>query len=148
MFTNLFPYTLTSVVVPYIVSILTIYGGFMTYVITESWIRCKYTDCVYVCPVDCFYEGESMLVIHPEECIDCDVCEAECRVDAIKPDTEAGHDGRLSLNAKYAQMWAVIHKVEPLPDHEEWAKVPTSFQNSRNIPGNKHTFNQEEASCH
>ena len=60
----------------------------MTYVVTEVCIKCKYTDCVEVCPVDCFYEGENMLVIHPDECIDCGVCEPECPVDAIKPDTE------------------------------------------------------------
>ena len=62
----------------------------MTYIVNESCIRCKYTDCVEVCPVDCFYEGENMLVIHPDECIDCGVCEPECPVDAIKPDTEPG----------------------------------------------------------
>ena len=57
----------------------------MTYVVTDACIRCKYMDCVEVCPVDCFYEGENMLVIHPDECIDCGVCEPECPVDAIKP---------------------------------------------------------------
>ena len=62
----------------------------MTYVVTEACIKCKYTDCVEVCPVDCFYEGENMLVIHPDECIDCGVCEPECPADAIKPDTEPG----------------------------------------------------------
>src|SRR5436305_8066523 len=62
----------------------------MTYVVTENCIKCKYTDCVEVCPVDCFYEGENMLVIHPDECIDCGVCEPECPVDAIKPDTSPG----------------------------------------------------------
>ena len=62
----------------------------MTYIVNESCIKCKYMDCVEVCPVDCFYEGENMLVIHPDECIDCGVCEPECPVDAIKPDTEPG----------------------------------------------------------
>ena len=62
----------------------------MTYVVNESCIKCKLMDCVEVCPVDCFYEGENMLVIHPDECIDCGVCEPECPVEAIKPDTEAG----------------------------------------------------------
>ena len=61
----------------------------MTYIVTEACIRCKYMDCVEVCPVDCFYEGENMLVIHPDECIDCGVCEPECPIDAIKPDTES-----------------------------------------------------------
>ena len=62
----------------------------MTYVVNESCIKCKLMDCVEVCPVDCFYEGENMLVIHPDECIDCGVCEPECPVEAIKADTEAG----------------------------------------------------------
>ena len=62
----------------------------MTYVVVENCIKCKYMDCVEVCPVDCFYEGDNMLVIHPDECIDCGVCEPECPADAIKPDTESG----------------------------------------------------------
>jgi Fe-S-cluster-containing hydrogenase component 2 len=65
-------------------------------------------DCVEVCPVDCFYEGENMLVIHPDECIDCGVCEPECPVDAIKPDTEPGLEKWLSLNAEYAKIWPNI----------------------------------------
>ncbi len=72
----------------------------MTYVVNESCIRCKIMDCVDVCPVDCFYEGENMLVIHPDECIDCGVCEPECPVDAIKPDTEPGLEKWLSLNTR------------------------------------------------
>ncbi len=60
----------------------------MTYVVADNCIKCKYMDCVEVCPVDCFYEGENMLVIHPDECIDCGVCEPECPAEAIKPDTE------------------------------------------------------------
>jgi ferredoxin len=60
----------------------------MTYIVNDNCIKCKYTDCVEICPVDCFYEGENMLIIHPDECIDCGVCEPECPVDAIKPDTE------------------------------------------------------------
>jgi ferredoxin len=80
----------------------------MTYVITEVCIKCKYTDCVEVCPVDCFYEGENMLVIHPDECIDCGVCEPECPVDAIKPDTEPGLDFWLDLNRKYSEIWPNI----------------------------------------
>ena len=62
----------------------------MTYVVTDACIRCKYTDCVEVCPVDCFHEGQNMLVINPEECIDCGVCVPECPIDAIIPDTEEG----------------------------------------------------------
>ena len=77
----------------------------MTYVVTEACIRCKYMDCVEVCPVDCFYEGDNMLVIHPDECIDCGVCEPECPAEAIKPDTEPGLDKWLEVNAKYAAAW-------------------------------------------
>ena len=62
----------------------------MTYVVTDHCIKCKYTDCVEVCPVDCFYEGENFLVINPDECIDCGVCEPECPAEAILPDTEPG----------------------------------------------------------
>src|SRR3979411_2422162 len=73
----------------------------MTYVVTEACIKCKYTDCVEVCPVDCFYEGDNMLVIHPDECIDCGVCEPECPADAIKPDTEPGLEKWLGGNTEY-----------------------------------------------
>ena len=65
----------------------------MTYIVNDNCIKCKYTDCVEVCPVDCFYEGENMLVIHPDECIDCGVCEPECPVDAIKPGGVAPRQG-------------------------------------------------------
>src|SRR5260221_6093414 len=89
----------------------------MTYVVNESCIKCKYMDCVEVCPVDCFYEGENMLVIHPDECIDCGVCEPECPVDAIKPDTETGLEKWLGINAEYARVWPNITvKREPPPD--------------------------------
>src|SRR5689334_18297406 len=89
----------------------------MTYVVVESCIKCKYMDCVEVCPVDCFYEGENMLVIHPDECIDCGVCEPECPVDAIKPDTEPGLEKWLEINTKYAQVWPNITvKRAPPPD--------------------------------
>ena len=77
----------------------------MTYVVTENCIKCKYMDCVEVCPVDCFYEGENMLVIHPDECIDCGVCEPECPAEAIKPDTEESLEKWLQLNAEMAQNW-------------------------------------------
>ena len=74
----------------------------MTFVVTDNCIRCKYMDCVEVCPVDCFYEGDNMLVIHPDECIDCGVCEPECPAEAIFPDTQPGLESWLELNAKYA----------------------------------------------
>ena len=80
----------------------------MTYVVVESCIKCKYMDCVEVCPVDCFYEGENMLVIHPDECIDCGVCEPECPIEAIKPDTEPGLEKFLKLNADFAKIWPNI----------------------------------------
>src|SRR3712207_4116817 len=75
----------------------------MTYVVNDNCIKCKYMDCVEVCPVDCFYEGENMLVIHPDECIDCGVCEPECPAEAIKPDTEPGLEQWLKINAELAK---------------------------------------------
>jgi ferredoxin len=75
----------------------------MTYVVTDACIRCKYMDCVEVCPVDCFYEGENMLVINPSECIDCGVCEPECPAEAILPDTENGLEKWLELNRTYSE---------------------------------------------
>jgi ferredoxin len=80
-------------------------------------------DCVEVCPVDCFYEGENMLVIKPDECIDCGVCEPECPVDAIKPDTEEGSEKYVELNTKYAGMWPNITKkrsADVPADQEKW----------------------------
>ena len=74
----------------------------MTYVVIDNCIACKYTDCVEVCPVDCFYEGENMLVIHPDECIDCGVCEPECPADAIRPDTEPDMEKWVEFNRKYS----------------------------------------------
>src|SRR6266849_24235 len=75
----------------------------MTYVVTDACIKCKYMDCVEVCPVDCFYEGENMLVINPSECIDCGVCEPECPADAIKPDSDDGLETWLELNANFSE---------------------------------------------
>ncbi|HKT78517.1 MAG TPA: ferredoxin FdxA [Sphingobium sp.] len=80
----------------------------MTYVVTDNCIRCKYMDCVEVCPVDCFYEGENMLVINPNECIDCGVCEPECPAEAILPDTENGLEKWLELNTKFSAEWPNI----------------------------------------
>ena len=101
----------------------------MTYVVTEACIRCKYMDCVEVCPVDCFYEGENMLVIHPDECIDCGVCEPECPVDAIKPDTEPGMDQWVSFNLKYSEAWPNITiKRDPPPDADEFDGVPDKLE--------------------
>ncbi|MEP3639920.1 MAG: ferredoxin FdxA [Paracoccaceae bacterium] len=89
----------------------------MTFVVTDNCIACKYTDCVSVCPVDCFYEGENMLVIDPDECIDCGVCEPECPADAIRADTEAGMEPWIAFNDKYAKLWPVILEAkDPLPE--------------------------------
>jgi ferredoxin len=80
----------------------------MPYVVTEACIKCKYTDCVEVCPVDCFYEGENMLVIHPDECIDCGVCEPECPAEAIIPDIEPEAEKWLEVNREYSEKWPNI----------------------------------------
>ncbi|WMT78008.1 ferredoxin FdxA [Bradyrhizobium sp. Ash2021] len=101
----------------------------MTYVVTEACIKCKYTDCVEVCPVDCFYEGDNMLVIHPDECIDCGVCEPECPADAIKADTEPGLEKWLALNARFAVVWPNISdKKEALSDAEEFEGLDGKFE--------------------
>jgi ferredoxin len=95
----------------------------MTYVVTESCIKCKYTDCVEVCPVDCFYEGENMLVINPDECIDCGVCEPECPIEAIKPETEDNINW-LEINREYSTKWPNISlKKSPLPEAEEFKDI-------------------------
>ena len=90
----------------------------MTYVVTENCIKCKYTDCVEVCPVDCFYEGENMLVIHPDECIDCGVCVPECPASAIFSDSESEATAFwLAINREYANVWPnIIAKKAAPPD--------------------------------
>ncbi len=101
----------------------------MTYVVLDSCIKCKFTDCVEVCPVDCFYEGENMLVIHPDECIDCGVCEPECPVDAIKPDTEPGLEKWLELNRQYSGEWPNITTKKPgSPDADKFEKEAGKFE--------------------
>jgi ferredoxin len=101
----------------------------MTYVVTEACVKCKYTDCVEVCPVDCFYEGENMLVIHPDECIDCGVCEPECPADAIKPDTEQGLEKWLALNARFESVWPNISdKKEPPSDADDFEGMEGKFE--------------------
>jgi ferredoxin len=108
----------------------------MTYVVTENCINCKYMDCVEVCPVDCFYEGKNMLVIHPDECIDCGVCEPECPAEAIKPDTEPGLENWLNLNAEYAKSWPNITiKREAPPDAKDWDGVKDKLQKFSSEPG-------------
>lgn len=98
----------------------------MPFVVTESCIKCKYTDCVEVCPVDCFYEGPNMLVINPNECIDCALCVPECPVDAIKSEDEVPNDQLdfIALNAELSQTWPNISKKKAAPlDAAEWKDV-------------------------
>ena len=101
----------------------------MTYIVDEKCIKCKHMDCVEVCPVDCFYEGENMLVIHPDECIDCGVCEPECPVDAIWSDNEEGAEKWLEINRIYSEKWPVITEKKEAPkDAEEWQGVENKFE--------------------
>jgi ferredoxin len=98
----------------------------MTFVVTENCIKCKYTDCVEVCPVDCFYEGPNFLVIHPDECIDCALCEPECPANAIYAEDELPEDQLefIEINAELAQSWPNIsEKKDPLPDADDWDGV-------------------------
>ena len=99
----------------------------MTFVVGENCIKCKHTDCVEVCPVDCFYEGPNFLVIHPDECIDCALCVPECPVNAIFTEDELPEDQKefLALNAELATIWPNIKQMKPAPpDAEQWNGVP------------------------
>jgi ferredoxin len=103
----------------------------MTHVVVDSCIRCKYTDCVDVCPVDCFHEGPNMLVIDPEECIDCQACIPTCPVDAIYPDDELPErlSSYVDLNAELAKLWPVISESKPAPpDADRWKETPDKLQ--------------------
>ena len=101
----------------------------MTYIVDENCIKCKYMDCVEVCPVDCFYEGKNMLVIKPDECIDCGVCEPECPVDAIIPDTESDTEKWLEINKKYSEIWPNINiKKEALQSWEKFENEENKFE--------------------
>ena len=101
----------------------------MTYVVDEKCIKCKLMDCVEVCPVDCFYEGENMLVIHPDECIDCGVCEPECPIDAIHSDIEENMGKWAEINRIYAEKWPMINeKKEPPSDSKDWENVNNKFE--------------------
>src|SRR5881409_2811396 len=98
----------------------------MTYVVTESCIKCKYTDCVDVCPVDCFREGPNMLVIDPDECIDCNLCVPECPVDAIysEDDVPEKQKSFTTLNSELAKKWPVIAvKKEAPSDADKWKEI-------------------------
>ena len=105
----------------------------MTYLVTDNCIKCKYTDCVEVCPVDCFFEGENMLAINPEMCIDCGVCEPECPVNAIVADNaiDAEEAARWEeINRDHSLIWPNITlKKDPPPDAKEWEDIPNKFEN-------------------
>ena len=103
-----------------------VWGYYMTFVVTESCIRCKYTDCVEVCPVDCFHEGPNMLVIDPEECIDCTLCEPECPVEAIMSEDDLSEDQQkfLQLNKDLSAKWPVLTQAKGPPDDaDEWKDI-------------------------
>jgi ferredoxin len=103
----------------------------MPFVVTENCINCKQTDCVVVCPVDCFHEGPNWLVIDPNQCIDCGLCRAECAVHAIMEDRDVPEDRKIfvRLNAELAAVWPSIYeKKAPPPDAEEWVGVPGKLQ--------------------
>ncbi len=103
----------------------------MAFVITENCINCKYTDCVDVCPVDCFREGPNMLVIDPDECIDCTLCEPECPANAIYSEDEVPEDQQafIQLNAELAKKWPVITEVkDPLTDADQWDGKPDKLE--------------------
>ncbi|CAH9018198.1 ferredoxin FdxA [Candidatus Nitrosacidococcus sp. I8] len=98
----------------------------MTFVVTENCIKCKYTDCVEVCPVDCFHEGPNFLAIDPDECIDCTLCESECPAEAIFSEDDLPEDQRkyLEINAKLAQDWPVItERKDPPEGAEQWDRI-------------------------
>ncbi len=103
----------------------------MAFVVTEQCIKCKYMDCVEVCPVDCFHEGPNMLVIDPDECIDCTLCEPECPVEAIFSEDEVPADQKdfIPLNGELAKKWPVITEVgTPPADADAWAKITEKRQ--------------------
>ncbi len=103
----------------------------MTHVVTENCIKCKYTDCVDVCPVDCFREGPNFLVIDPDECIDCAVCIPECPVNAIYPEEElpASQMKFIAINEELSAQWpAITRKQDPLPDADDWADVTDKLE--------------------
>lgn len=103
----------------------------MTYVITENCIKCKYTDCVEVCPVDCFHEGPNFLVINPDECIDCSLCVPECPIDAIISDEDITDDNRnfLELNERLSKKWPILTEFKDAPeDAKEWENKENKLQ--------------------
>lgn len=100
----------------------------MSFVVTESCIKCKFTDCVDVCPVNCFYEGATMLVIHQADCIDCGICEPECPVDAIVPDSHPAAGEWIARNEMYSTLWPNIPRArEPYPEAEHYRTVTSKY---------------------
>ena len=96
----------------------------MAFVVTDNCVLCKYTTCVEVCPVDCFHEGPNILVIDPNECIDCGLCEPECPAEAIFADTDLESNDFIKLNERLSKVWPVINKKkEPLAEAEKWKNV-------------------------
>ena len=118
----------------------------MTYTVNDKCIMCKHTDCVEVCPVDCFYEGENMLVINPDECIDCGVCEPECPEDAILPDTDPEGKKWVEFNNTWSLKWPVITtKKDPLdPDNKHRKSQTGSTSTSRTNNGSGKITNEEQ----
>lgn len=110
----------------------------MTHVVAEPCVRCKFTDCVEVCPVDCFREGENFLVIEPDECIDCGACVPECPVEAIYPEEELppAWAEYLALNERLSAIWPEISsRKEPLPEAEAWRSVEAKREQLSEAPG-------------
>jgi len=108
----------------------------MTYIVNDKCIKCKLMDCVEVCPVDCFYEGENMLVIHPDECIDCGVCEPECPIEAIEPDSNEGASDWIQHNQTYSDKWPNITSKGDVPkDEAEWREIKNKFKYFSEKPG-------------
>jgi len=111
----------------------------LTYLVTDNCIKCKFTDCVEVCPVDCFYVGENMLVINPDECIDCGVCEPECPAEAILPDNDLSGDDLeywMNINTKYSEIWPnITGKQDPPADAAEWDGKPNKRELLSEEPG-------------
>ncbi len=108
----------------------------MPYVVTENCIKCKYMDCVEVCPVDCFYVGANMLVIHPDKCIDCGVCEPECPAEAIVPSTDAKAGAWIEKNRELATLWPnITRKGTPPKDADAWKDSPDKARLLGEEPG-------------
>ncbi len=110
---------------------LTVKIKIMAFIVGDACVKCKLTDCVEVCPVDCFYEGRNMLVINPDECIDCALCEPECPIEAIFSEDEVPDDQiqYIELNAELCLEWPnIVEQKEPMSDSDEWREVKGKFE--------------------